>query len=36
MTLIICAVILFVGCIVNWIVVPGPTRLQINRPGNPT
>jgi predicted MFS family arabinose efflux permease len=36
MTLIICAVILFVGCIVNWIVIPGPTRLQINRPGNPT
>src|SRR6516162_4664216 len=30
-TLIICAGILFVGCILNWIVVPGPTRLQINR-----
>jgi predicted MFS family arabinose efflux permease len=36
MTLIICVGILFAGCIVNWIVVPGPTRLQINRPGNPT
>ena len=36
MTLIICAGILFAGCIVNWIVVPGPTRLQIDRPGNPT
>jgi predicted MFS family arabinose efflux permease len=36
MVLIICAGILFAGCIVNWIVVPGPTRLQIHRPGNPT
>jgi predicted MFS family arabinose efflux permease len=36
MTLIICAGILFAGCIINWIVVPGPTRLQINPPGNPT
>ena len=35
MTLIICAGIVFAGCIVNWIVVPGPMRLQINRPGNP-
>lgn len=36
MTLIICASILFVGCIVNWIAVPAPARLRINRPGNPT
>ena len=35
MALIICASILFAGCIVNWIVVPGSARLQINRPGNP-
>jgi predicted MFS family arabinose efflux permease len=36
MTLIISTGILFAGCIINWIVVPGPTRLQINPPGNPT
>jgi predicted MFS family arabinose efflux permease len=36
MTLIICASILFAGCIVNWIVVPGPMRPQINRGANPT
>jgi MFS transporter, DHA1 family, purine base/nucleoside efflux pump len=36
MTLIICAGILFAGSIINWIVVPGPTRLQINPPGKPT
>jgi predicted MFS family arabinose efflux permease len=36
MTLIISTGILFTGCIINWIVVPGPTRLQINPPGNPT
>jgi predicted MFS family arabinose efflux permease len=36
MTLIICAAIIFAGCIINWIVVPGPARLQINPPGNPT
>jgi DHA1 family purine base/nucleoside efflux pump-like MFS transporter len=35
-TLIICAGILFSGCIVNWIVVPGPTRPQIDRHANPT
>jgi predicted MFS family arabinose efflux permease len=34
-TLIICAGILFLGCIVNWIVVPGPTRPQIDRHANP-
>jgi predicted MFS family arabinose efflux permease len=36
MTLIICASILFAGCIVNWIVVPGPMWPQINRGANPT
>jgi predicted MFS family arabinose efflux permease len=36
MALIICAGILLAGCIVTWIVMPGPARLQINRSGNPT
>jgi MFS transporter, DHA1 family, purine base/nucleoside efflux pump len=31
MVLIVCAGIIFTGCIVNWIVVPGPTRVQVSR-----
>ena len=30
-TLIVCAAIALIGCITNWIVVPGPTRDQTGR-----
>jgi predicted MFS family arabinose efflux permease len=36
MTLIVCAGIVLTGCVINWIVVPGPTPVEINRPGHPT
>jgi predicted MFS family arabinose efflux permease len=34
MTLIVCAAIALIGCIINWIVVPGPARIKTNRPGS--
>jgi predicted MFS family arabinose efflux permease len=36
MTLIVCAGIVLTGCVINWIVVPGPAPVEINRPGHPT
>jgi len=35
MTLIVCAAMALTGCIINWIVVPGPTLVLTNRLGCP-